>query len=91
MKLSFGDEISDVGGSGVGNGGLLYSQDVLEEASIRGLVDGTSVLSGDITRVILQMDKEALLAINDCSTQRQIMLTDTDGDCPTCDWEFGDD
>ena len=63
MKLCFGDEISDVGGSGVGNGGLLYSQDVSEEASTRGLVDGTSVLSGDITRVILQMDEEALLVV----------------------------
>ena len=63
MKLCFGDKISDVGGSGVGNGGLLYSQDVSEEASTRGLVDGTSVLSGDITRVILQMDEEALLIV----------------------------
>ena len=60
MKLGLGYQISDVGGSGVSNGSLLDSQDVTEECPARGFVDGKNLLPGDITGVILQVNKEVL-------------------------------
>ena len=39
---------------------MLDSQDVSEECPARGFVDGTNLLPGDITGVILQVDEEAL-------------------------------
>ena len=61
MKLGLSHQVSDVGGLGVSNCSLLNSQDVSEECPARGFVDGTNLLPGDITGVILQVNKEALL------------------------------
>ena len=52
MKLGLGHQVSDVGGTGVSNGGLLDSQDVSEECPACGLVDGTNLLPRDVTGVI---------------------------------------
>ena len=61
MKLGLGYQISDVGGSGVCNCSLLDSQDVTEGCPARGFVDSTNLLPGDVTGVILQVNKERSL------------------------------